>query len=42
MKRAIAGIGLALAFLGMAYAQDRFVDESPQKRNVVLEEYTGI
>lgn len=42
MKRAIAGIGLALAFLGMANAQDRFVDESPQKRNVVLEEYTGI
>lgn len=33
---------MALAFLGMANAQDRFVDESPQKRNVVLEEYTGI
>lgn len=42
MKKLIAGIGLFCALTASGTAQERFVDETPQNRKVVLEEFTGI
>ena len=42
MKNFIAGIGLFCALTASGTAQERFVDETPQNRKVVLEEFTGI
>lgn len=42
MKNFIAGIGLFCALTASGTAQERFVDETPQNRKVVLEEFTGV
>ena len=42
MKKLIAGIGLFCALTASGTAQERFVDETPQNRKVVLEEFTGV
>ncbi len=43
MKRIIAAIGcLAAMAIIPVQAQERFVDETPQNRKVVLEEFTGV
>lgn len=42
MKNFIAGIGLFCALTASGTAQERFVDETPKNRKVVLEEFTGV